>query len=104
RRFHSFCRCPERTWINAVWMQCQHLLVKAQRRRCTRQTGVKVMYIFPCFIDVTRRAVGVKDAMTSDDCFWMKSLDLIQRVQPLDPGLFIAFRKIEVRVFIDAIP
>ena len=62
------------------------------------------MEVSPGFVDVTRRAVGVKDTMTSYDCFRMKSLDLIQRAQPLDPGLFIALCEIEVRVVIDGIP
>jgi hypothetical protein len=33
----------------------------------------------------------------------MKSLDLIQRAQPLDPGLFIALREMEVLVVIEGI-
>ena len=85
-------------------MQCQHLLVEVQRCRCTRQAGVKVMEVSPGFVDVTRRAVGIKDTMTSYDYFRMKSLNLIQRAQPLDPGFFIALREIEVRVVIDGIP
>ena len=85
-------------------MQCQHLLVEVQRGRCTRQAGVKVMEVSAGFADVTRRAVGVEDTMTSYDRFRMKSLDLIQGAQPLDPALFIAFREIGVRVVIDGIP
>src|SRR6202008_1565481 len=27
RWFHNLCGSPERTWINAIWMQRQHLLV-----------------------------------------------------------------------------
>src|SRR5580704_15450511 len=94
RRFHSSCRCPKRTWIHAIWMQCQHLLVEVQRGRCTRQAGVKIMEVSAGFVDVTRRAVGVKNTMTSYDCFRMKGLDLIERAQPLASCLFIALREI----------
>jgi hypothetical protein len=62
------------------------------------------MEVFPGFLDVTKRAVGVKDTMTSYDCFRMMSLYLIQRAQPLAPGLFIALGEIEVSFVIDGIP
>jgi len=84
-------------------MECQHLLVEVYRRRCARQAGVKVIKISPGFVDVSRRTVGVKNTMTSYDSFRMQSLDLIQRAQPFDSGLFIALREIGVRVVIDGI-
>jgi hypothetical protein len=56
------------------------------------------------FLDVTRRAVGVKNTMPRYDGIRTKSLDLIQCAQTLDTGLFIALREIEVRVVIDGIP
>src|SRR5258708_2364671 len=62
--FRSLRGCPERAWINPVRMQCQHLLVKVQGGRCTCHGSVKVMKVASGFLDVTRRAIGVKHAMT----------------------------------------
>ena len=56
------------------------------------------------FLDVRRRAIRVTDTMPRYHCTRVQGLDLIQRAQPLDPGLFIALREIEVRVVIDCIP
>jgi hypothetical protein len=47
------------------------------------------------FLDVT---IEVKHTMTGYHCSRMQGLDLIQRAQPLAPGLFIALREIEVRI------
>ena len=85
-------------------MQCQHLHVKVEGRRGTCQGSVKVMEVTSGFFDVTRRAIGVKHAMTCYHCSRMQGLDLIQRAEPLAPGLFIALREIEVRVVVDSIP
>lgn len=80
-RFRGLCRCPERAWINAVRMQCQHLLVKVHRRRCTCHTSVKVMDVTSSFLDVTGRTIGVRHAMTGYHRQRMQRLDLIERAE-----------------------
>ena len=74
-------------------MQCQHLLVKVQGRRCSWQGRVKVMEVRPGFLNVTRRAIGVKHPVTGYDCLWMQGFDLIPGAQPLAPGILIALRE-----------
>jgi hypothetical protein len=70
-------------------MQRQHLLVKVQGRRCTCHGGVKVTQVTSGFLDVTRGAIGVKHTMTGHHCSRMQGLDVIQRAEPLAPGVFI---------------
>src|SRR5260370_4463468 len=85
-------------------MQCQHLLVEVERRRCTRQASVKVMEVSPSFLDVQRRAIRVEHAMSGNYCLRTQSLDRIQRAQPLTSGLFVALREIRVGIVVDRIP
>src|SRR5215831_15343298 len=56
------------------------------------------------FLDMTRRAIGVKHAMARYDCLGMQGLDLIQRTQPFASGIVIALSQVRVRVVIDSIP
>src|SRR6267378_137093 len=102
--FQSLRGCPERAWIHAVWMQCQHLLVKVDRSRCLRHDLVEVAEVGAGFLDVTRRAVGIKHTMTGYYCSRMQGLDLIERAEPLTSGLFIAFCEIRVGIVVDRIP
>jgi len=101
--FQSLRGCPERAWIHAVWMQCQHLLVKVDRSRCLRHDLVEVAEVGAGFLDVTRRAVGIKHTMTGYHGFRMQGLDCIKRSQPLAPGLFIALGQIGMCVVIDGV-
>jgi hypothetical protein len=48
--------------------------------------------------------MGAEDAMTGYHCSRIQALDLIQRVELLAPGVFIALREIGVRVVIGSIP
>ena len=95
--------CPEGTWINAVRMQCQHLLVKIHSGRCTRRDLVEVADITARFLDVMGRAIGIKHAMTGYHRFRMQSFDFIERAKPLVPGLFIALGEIRMHVVVDSI-
>ena len=95
--------CPEGTWIYAVRMQCQHLLVKLHSGRCTRRDLVEVADITARFLDVTGRAIGIEHAMTGYHRFRMQSLDFIQRAKPLVPGFFIALGEVGMRVVVDSI-
>jgi len=63
-------------------------------RRCRCHASVEVADVTASLLDVTRRAVGIKHAMSSHDRFRMEGLDSIQRLKPLVPGLFVAFRLI----------
>src|SRR6266403_4442311 len=101
--FQSLRGCPERAWIHAVWMQCQHLLVKVDRSRCLRHDLVEVAEVGAGFLDVTRRTVGIKHTMTGYHGFRMQSLDCIKRSQSLAPGLFIALSQIGRCVVIDGV-
>ena len=42
--------------------------------------------------------------MSGYHCSRMQGFDLIQRPQPLTPGLFIALSEVRVRVVVDRIP
>jgi hypothetical protein len=53
---------------------------------------------------VTRRAIGVKHAMTGYHGSWMQGLDLIQRAEPLPLGVFDRTPREGVSVIIDSIP
>ena len=62
------------------------------------------MDVLSGFIEVTRRAVGLKHTVAGYHGSGIEGCDLIQCAQPLAPGLFIALRKIKVRVVINCIP
>jgi len=104
RRFHHLRSCPKRTWINPIWVQGQHFLVKADHRRCTCVSCIKVANVTSGFLDVTRRVIGVKHTMAGYYGSRMQGLDFVQRAQPLLPSFFIALSEIGVSVVVDSIP
>src|SRR5215469_7966742 len=91
--FRSVCGRPERTRINSVGMQCQHLLVKVRSIRCSCHRSAKVKKVTPGFLDVASRAIGVKYPMAGYDCSRMQGFDFIQRSEPLSPCFLIGLRQ-----------
>jgi hypothetical protein len=84
-------------------MQPEHLLIKLHSRRRACHRRVEVADISSGRLNVARGAIGIQNTMARDYRCRMQGLDLIQREQPLFPGLCSALREIRVCVVIDGI-
>jgi hypothetical protein len=55
------------------------------------------------FLDMTRRAIGIKHTVAGYYSSRMQGLDFVERAQPLAPSLSIALGEVEVRVVVNSI-
>lgn len=107
RRLCGVSGSPQGARINPIRVKRQHFVIEIARARCRLQRLVEIENVFPCFLNVSRVAIGIEYTVCSDYRTGMQRFDLVECREPfLTGGLspFVADLLVGLdRVFCDSV-
>src|SRR5262249_19088808 len=96
-------RAPERTWINPLWIEREHLVVEIERGRRRLLHSVEVADILTRLLKDLGAVVTPSTLVSGDDGAWVQSRNCVEGRQPLAPRLGARLAQVEMDIVVDGV-